>query len=806
MQRLLREAGRVTSETTTSRLHQLLHSTLVRGITLLAVFAIGFGVHWLMSGVDEQPDRTADSQTDSKPDDVDFWTCSMHPQVHLPEPGTCPLCPMDLIPVRKGAGEMTGMRQLVVSPEARALMNVQVQPVQRRSVTATVRMVGKVDYDETRLSYITAWVPGRLDRLYVDYTGIEVREGDHMVYIYSPDLYAAQQELIEALRSRREREEPSRFGAGIDFVESARAKLRLLGMTPEQIAEIEERDSPSDHMTIYAPMSGVVIEKNKQEGDYVQTGDRIYSMADLSQVWVKMDAYESDLDWVRYGQEVEFTTEAYPGETFVGRIAFVDPYLNERTRTKKVRVNVPNTDGKLSPEMLVHGEVRAEIAEGGRVIDPDLAGKWISPMHPEIVKDEPGVCDICGMPLVRAETLGYTTPRLGHENLPLVIPVSAALVTGTRAVVYVEDPTTEQPTFHGREIVLGPRAGDYYLVESGLEEGELVVTRGNFKIDSALQIRAQPSMMTPQGGGGGGGHHHGGATEHAPSETTTEQEVEVPPAVTRQLAALQHAFHEVQTAVAAGDLPATRATFVAFGEVLRTVEPDAFQGHARMLWSELFMLMTNDVVEGRAVITQEDAERVLRSLTETMQRLDTQFGVSHAGHLARTFDVPAEFQQQLAGLWAGYVQLSAALAGDDAGAARQTLPGLTQALAAVDMKLLADAEAHEAWMREQSNLQSILKTLADAEDLRQLRAAFEALSGEMQALVLQFGLGGQHPVYELHCPMAFGNKGAIWLQPDDQARNPYFGAEMPKCADRIDQIAGAADNSPDSEPSQQQHD
>lgn len=794
----------MSSESRMSRLRSLLPGTVFRGIILLAVFAVGFGVHWLLAGLREQKAETAQSPAGAR--EAEMWTCSMHPQIRQPQPGKCPICGMDLIPVHSHPQSITGMRQLTVTPEARALMNVEVTPVQRRTVTAIVRMVGKVDYDETRLGYITAWVPGRLDRLYVDYTGIEVREGDHMVYIYSPELFAAQQELIQALRSKKERGESAFLAAsGIDLVKSAREKLRLLGMTPEQIAEIEERDAPSDHMTIYAPMSGVVIEKNKQEGDYVQTGDRIYSVADLSQVWAKMDAYESDLVWLRYGQEVEFTTEAYPGETFIGRIAFIDPVLDEKTRTVKVRVNVPNADGKLKPEMFVRAEVRADIAGGGRVIDPDLAGKWISPMHPEIIKDAPGVCDICGMPLVRAETLGYTTPQVRHEALPLVIPVSAALFTGTRAIVYVEDPTTEEPTFNGREVVLGPRAGDFYIVENGLSEGELVVTRGNFKVDSALQLLARPSMMTPQGGGGGGGHHHGGA-QQAPSGTTPERAIQVPSSVKPQLAALQHAFEDVQTAVGSGDLPAVRSDFIAFGEALRNVDAGALQGHGKMLWEELSMLMTNDVVEGRAVITEESAQRVLESLTDTMQRLDAQFGIAHPGHPAPSFEVPAEFQQQLAGVLKGYAQLADALAGDDAAVAKQALPGLTGALAGVDMRLLADPESHAAWMREQANLESILKSLASAADLLQLREAFEPLSGEMQVLVMQFGVGPEQPVFELHCPMAFGNKGAIWLQRDDQVRNPYFGAQMPTCADRVERISGSDTTSDQQDSAQHQHD
>jgi Cu(I)/Ag(I) efflux system membrane fusion protein len=235
------------------------------------------------------------------------------------------------------------------------------------------------------------------------------------------------------------------------------------------------------------------------EGMYVNTGTPIYTVADLSQVWVRLDAYESDLPWIRYGQTLTFSTEAYPGEVFKGWISFIAPMLDPRTRTVKVRVNVPNPDGRLKPEMFVHALVTSQIAQGGKVMDPNMAGEWICPMHPSVVKDEKGTCDICGMDLVTTESLGYVAAEAAGP-LPLVIPATAPLITGKRAVVYVKQPDTELPMFEGREVVLGPRAGDYYVVVSGLSEGELVVTHGNFKIDSALQIQAKPSMMNPEGG------------------------------------------------------------------------------------------------------------------------------------------------------------------------------------------------------------------------------------------------------------------------------------------------------------------
>lgn len=471
-------------------------SGLVAVLLILVAFVVGLSLGGGGSDDAQSPGTASTAET---------WTCSMHPQIRQPRPGKCPICAMDLIRLTdsQAAGHP---RQLTVSPEAAALMNVQVTPVQRRLIDAKVRLVGKIAYDETRLSTITAWVGGRLDRLFVDYTGTTVRKDDHLVEIYSPELLVAQDELIKAIaslkRAKQSTNEAVQRNAGV-LVAAAREKLRLLGLTADQIEKIAASNQPTDRLTIYAPDDGIVIQKHAKEGMYVNTGTKIYTIADLDRVWVMLDAYESDLQWLRFAQPVEFTTQAYPGATFKGKIAFISPVLNEGQRTVSVRVNVDNTDGRLKPGMFVRAVAHSQIAAGGRVIDPSLAGKWISPMHPEIVKDKPGKCDVCGMKLVRAEDLGYIVAKAGAE--PLVVPESAVLRTGERAVVYIKLPSepkatadaTVGPTFEGREILLGPKADEHYIVRGGLNEGDLVVTRGNFKIDAALQIQARPSMMNP---------------------------------------------------------------------------------------------------------------------------------------------------------------------------------------------------------------------------------------------------------------------------------------------------------------------
>jgi len=483
---------------------------------LVVGFAAGFAAAYFWfdgKGLLSDVQEGASSQ---EPAAETIWTCSMHPQIRETQPGKCRICGMDLIPLDDDSDDSMGERVISFSPEIVKLMQVQTSPVVRQVVTKDVRLVGKLALDETRTKTITAWVPGRIDRLYVDYTGIRVNAGDHMVFLYSPDLITAQAEFLEARASQQ------RLGPAVSelvrqsvvsSLTAAREKLLLLGLTEAQVEKIQQQGQPLDHLTIYSPMGGIVIEKKANEGMYVQTGSPIYTISDLSRLWVMMDAYESDLTWLRFGQTVEFTTEAWPGEVFTGRISFINPLLNDATRTIRVRAVVDNPDGRLKPDMLVRAVVASSLAEGGRVIEPLLAGKWICPMHGEIVKDAPGQCDICHMPLETAESLGYVAAQ-EPEPAPLVIPASAALLTGRkldRALVYAVVEGADRPTYIGKEIVLGPRAGDYYVVREGLMEGEQVVTRGNFKIDSELQLRGRPSLMSRDSEPMPAGHQHAGA-------------------------------------------------------------------------------------------------------------------------------------------------------------------------------------------------------------------------------------------------------------------------------------------------------
>lgn len=495
----------------------------------------------------------------------EVWTCSMHPQIQQPEPGQCPICGMDLILADMGDPSAdSGPRAMSMSESAMGLADIQTQRLQRLFPIVSVRLVGEIDYDETRVRSLTARFPARIDELFVNYTGVTVSRGEHLARIYSPELITAQRELLSAHANSPQSE----------FVGLAREKLRLWDLLPEQIDAILKSGSVSDSFELRAPIGGVVVTKKINEGDYVSTGQAMFRIADLSELWLHLEAFESDLAKLRFGQEVRFTVESWPGEEFRGRIAFISPEVDAQTRTVPIRVNVPNVEGRLKPGMFARGRVEVKLAGDNQVFAPDLAGKWISPMHPEIIKDAPGDCDICGMDLVPAESLGYVVSDT--DAPPLIVPSSAVLRTGKRAVVYVKKPNSESPTFEGREVTLGSIVDDAVIVVAGLSEGDEVVTDGAFKIDSSLQIRAKPSMMNPTGGGSVPGHNHGDAganpttaadphSAHRSQATITISE--------NDIVSILPGYLAMQESLASDDLAATKEAAKATMQVTGHVGP-----------------------------------------------------------------------------------------------------------------------------------------------------------------------------------------------------------------------------------------
>lgn len=365
----------------------------------------------------------------------EIWTCSMDPQVRKDTPGKCPICGMDLILLKQSSSSVMDSNAIHFSKEAAELANVATSIVSRQQPIKEVRMYGKVQADERLLQNQVAHFSGRIEKLLVNFTGETVRKGQTLAIIYSPELVTAQQELLEAAKSKTT--QPEIYAAAME-------KLMQWMLSDAQIASIERSGRVKTNFEVISNTSGIVTSKRVAVGDHVSEGSVLYDVANLSSVWVLFDAYESDLPFLKVGNKIDFTLQALPGTNMLGIIKFIDPVIDPVNRVAKVRVEISNAGGKLKPEMFATGVVKANLNE---------------------FKDK------------------------------LVIPRSAVLWTGKRSVVYVKQPETDEINFKMREIELGPMLGNSYVVESGLSEGEEIVTDGTFSVDAAAQLAGKPSMM-----------------------------------------------------------------------------------------------------------------------------------------------------------------------------------------------------------------------------------------------------------------------------------------------------------------------
>jgi Cu(I)/Ag(I) efflux system membrane fusion protein len=616
--------------------------TIVQAIGIMALITASMWIGNKMGTNKSAPPQKQEYATTEKTT-ATVWTCSMHPQIKMNKAGKCPICFMDLIALsesRSGPDDTSGATRLSMSENAKILAGIITVPAIRHDVNSVLRITGKVALDETRLEMITARISGRIDRLYVDYVGIPVSSGDHLAQIYSPELLSLQQELLQASRA------VANIGSDASAMvrnsvqrtfEAAKEKLRLLGFPDTELLQILERGTTSDHMTIRAGQRGVVLQKLVQKGAYVQTGTPLFHIGDVSKLWVMMDAYESDMAWIRLGQKVLFTVEAFPGLTFSGTVSFIDPVVNPQTRTSKVRAIVDNSDGRLKPDMFIKASIKVQLSKSGEVKNASLRGKWISPMHPQIVKDGPGTCDICGMPLVRAEELGYVTS--GFEDVePLVIPATAPLYTGERSIVYVEIPGTGEPTFEAREVVLGPRVEGYYIVKSGISEGEKVVVNGAFKIDGELQIRAKPSMMNPEGtvtASGHAGHDmsvmSGKDTHTVPQSVPSISNNPVSGDFTAALVKFIDGYLAVADALAGDDLKGAKTGFENLKNLASSVK--AGEGEQYEAWRSSLKEIDTALKHSRHAAEIADARSIFEKLSRQIITLEKHYlgndGIDH---------------------------------------------------------------------------------------------------------------------------------------------------------------------------------
>ena len=399
---------------------------------------IGLLLGWLLFHHSGKSNKQAGQVTETTKSTI--WTCAMHPQIRMTEPGKCPICGMNLIPLEQNGTTSVDPDAIHMNKDAVQLANVLTTIVSKHKPVKEIRLYGKVQADERLFQSQTAHVPGRIEQLNINFTGETVVKGQVLAEIYSPELITAQQELLETVKTKQLQPE---------LYEASKEKLRQWKLTDDQISKIEISGTVQNNFEVLSNTSGTVTARRVNNGDHVSVGTILFDIADLSKVWIMFDAYESDLQFLHVGEKLSFNLQALPGTDFTGNIIFIDPVIDPVTRVAKVRVETGNQAGKLKPEMFATGIVSSTLTE-------------------------------------------YT------DNV--VIPKSAVLWTGKRSVVYVKQPGSEEPVFKIREVELGPMLGESYVITDGLSEGEEIVTSGTFSVDAAAQLEGKPSMMNPLGG------------------------------------------------------------------------------------------------------------------------------------------------------------------------------------------------------------------------------------------------------------------------------------------------------------------
>lgn len=484
---------------------------------ILAVITLVIGIFlgWVFFGGSQQPEaehvHTAEDNAET------IWTCSMHPQIRQHKPGDCPICGMDLVPLEAEQDEIDPSA-ISMSPTAMQLANVSTAIVGKTQPTKTIYLNGKIHEDERLVSSQSSHIEGRIESLKVNFTGEYVKAGQPIAYIYSPELTTAQEELFQAY-SIRERQP--------QLYQAAREKLKNWKLTDHQIDRIIQSEKPTGQFPVTADISGYVIEKMVNTGDYVQKGQPIFKIANLSQVWVLFDVYESDISWINQGDEVEFTVASLPGETFTGKLSFIDPVINPQTRVASARVEVNNKELKLKPEMLVSGTVEAQL-----------------PISTEAV----------------------------------VVPKSAVMWTGKRSVVYIKSSNDNEVSFTMREVTLGPALGNGYIIEEGLSEGEEIAVHGTFSIDAAAQLAGKPSMMNPEGNLPKAGQNDLDQEPIKEIRLSNEAKTAIQPLLREYLA--------LKNALVSDDFDAAKNSIESFGNVYAKIDHSLFKGKSHEVWTQ----------------------------------------------------------------------------------------------------------------------------------------------------------------------------------------------------------------------------
>ena len=412
-------------------------------VIYIGILAVGVLLGWLLFG-GASTSKTVHNHGEMS-ETNQMWTCSMHLQIMQPEAGDCPICGMDLIPAETSADGLLA-DQFKLTENALALANIQTSIVGNRNQKDNfVKLSGKIVENEEANTVQVSYFSGRIEQLNVSFTGEDIRKGQLLATIYSPELYAAQQELITAVSLKES--QPALYKA-------VRNKLKIWKLSENQIQQIETSGKVKENFPVYATVSGTVSEKLVTKGASIKQGQPLLKIANLTNVWANFNVYENQISQFKKGQEISITTNVYANKEFKAKVDFIDPVLNTKTRTVIIRAVLNNKNAIFKPGMFVEGKIK-----------------------------------------------GIT---LNKEQV-LTIPSSAILWTGKRSVVYLKT-NPNAPVFEMRKITLGTMVGDYYEVLEGLNNGDEIVTNGTFTVDAAAQLKGKKSMMNKEGDMAMNGH------------------------------------------------------------------------------------------------------------------------------------------------------------------------------------------------------------------------------------------------------------------------------------------------------------
>jgi len=526
------------------------------------ILVLGLFLGWLIFGGSQT------EQTIHKDGDAHIWTCSMHPQIRMNEPGKCPICGMDLIPLTSDASQ-SNPNALQMSEDAMKLANVQTMIVGAQDANKELRLNGKVQIDERKLYAQSTHIPGRIEQLTINFTGDRVNRGQTLAYVYSPDLLTAQEELLQANSIKNTQPE---------LFEAAKQKLRNWKIGDGSINKIISSGKLIQQFPITADVSGIVTAKKVELGDYVNRGMTIYEIADLSSLWVLFDVYESDIPWVKVGNKVSYTLQSLPGETFEGTISFVDPFINPQTRVASARIDVKNVDNKLKPEMFASGIIKNNVTKSA-------------------TKD-------------------------------IVIPKSAVMWTGERSIVYIKNSNSNTVEFLLREIRLGPSLGNEFVVNSGLEVGDEIVTNGTFAVDAAAQLAGKPSMMNPEGGKVNTGHNHGemnmsneNEMDNSDIKNQTNGSLKKASIDNNAKAALQpivSEYFKLNQALASDDFKTAKNSSIQLLKKVNAINMSLFKEEAHNLWMNYQKSIKKELEHAEHYTTLEEIRKVDLLLSNTL--------------------------------------------------------------------------------------------------------------------------------------------------------------------------------------------